>query len=318
MRRVLIVGATSPLARYMAHEFAKQGDALFLAARDEDELQRVASDVRIRYGAIVHTGHFDAVDIETHEAFWQQVVQTMDGLDGVVWVAGSMDGLEEAFCDPSTVRRLIDVNFTGAASLLTLAACYFEQRGSGFIAGVSSVAGDRGRGQNYPYGAAKGGLAVPAGAAQSAEQERRAGHDHQARFHRYAHDVGAGQVAISGVAAAGGARERAGYPARQRHRLRARRVVAGDAGHSQHPRACVQEDEHLATPLAQQESIAFQQQAHPKVAAAHQLPLFTRGSNRSKHHHLPFVYAQLIGLCDRPCSFVQTDAHAFWMLQHSA
>jgi NAD(P)-dependent dehydrogenase (short-subunit alcohol dehydrogenase family) len=29
MRRVLIVGATSPLARYMAHEFAKQGDALF-------------------------------------------------------------------------------------------------------------------------------------------------------------------------------------------------------------------------------------------------------------------------------------------------
>jgi hypothetical protein len=38
--------------------------------------------------------------IETHEAFWQQVVQTMDGLDGVVWVAGSMDGLEEAFCEP--------------------------------------------------------------------------------------------------------------------------------------------------------------------------------------------------------------------------
>jgi short-subunit dehydrogenase len=160
MRRLLIVGATSPLARHMAHEFAKQGDVLFLAARDGDELERVASDVRIRFGTTVYTGRLDAAAIETHEAFWQRVVQAMEGLDGVVWVAGSMEGLEEAFREPQAVRRLIDVNFTGAASLLTLAACYFEQRGTGFIAGVSSVAGDRGRGQNYPYGAAKGGLSL--------------------------------------------------------------------------------------------------------------------------------------------------------------
>jgi decaprenylphospho-beta-D-erythro-pentofuranosid-2-ulose 2-reductase len=58
MRRVLIIGATSPLARYMAHEFAKQGDALFLAARDEDELERVASDVRIRFGTTVYSWSF--------------------------------------------------------------------------------------------------------------------------------------------------------------------------------------------------------------------------------------------------------------------
>lgn len=160
MRRVLVVGATSPLARYMAHEFARLGDKLFLAARDMDELQRVASDVQVRFGASVHTGRFDAAAVETHEAFWQEVLRVLGGLDGVVWVAGTMDGLEEAFREPQAVRRLIDVNFTGAASLLTLAACYFEQQGKGFIAGVSSVAGDRGRGQNYPYGAAKGGFSL--------------------------------------------------------------------------------------------------------------------------------------------------------------
>ncbi|GIV17198.1 MAG: short-chain dehydrogenase [Armatimonadota bacterium] len=160
MRGVLIVGATSPLARYMAHEFARLGDTLFLAARDMDELQRVASDVQVRFGATVHTGRFDAAAVETHEAFWQEVLRVLGGLDGVVWVAGTMDGLEDAFREPQAVRRLIDVNFTGAASLLTLAACYFEERGKGFIAGVSSVAGDRGRAQNYPYGAAKGGLSL--------------------------------------------------------------------------------------------------------------------------------------------------------------
>ncbi|GIV20325.1 MAG: short-chain dehydrogenase [Armatimonadota bacterium] len=160
MRRVLVVGATSPLARYMAHEFARLGDTLFLAGRDMDELQRVASDVQVRFGASVHTGRFDAAAVETHEAFWQEVLRVLGGLDGVVWVAGTMDGLEEAFREPQAVRRLIDVNFTGAASLLTLAACYFEEQSKGFIAGVSSVAGDRGRAQNYPYGAAKGGLSL--------------------------------------------------------------------------------------------------------------------------------------------------------------
>ncbi|MDW8321368.1 MAG: SDR family oxidoreductase [Armatimonadota bacterium] len=160
MRRVLIVGATSPLARYMAHEFARQGDALLLAARDMEELGRVASDVQVRFGVPVHTARFDAAAIEEHEAFWQEVVRNLGGVDGVVWVAGTMEGLEEAFRQPQAVRRLIDVNLTGAASLLTLAACYMEEQGRGFIAGVSSVAGDRGRGQNYPYGAAKGGFSL--------------------------------------------------------------------------------------------------------------------------------------------------------------
>lgn len=160
MRRVLIVGATSPLARYMAHEFARQGDTLLLAARDAEELERVASDVRVRFGIPVHTARFDAAAMQEHEAFWQEVVRMLGEVDGVVWVAGTMDALEEAFREPRAVQRLIDVNFTGAASLLTLAACYFEERGKGFIAGVSSVAGDRGRGQNYPYGAAKGGFSL--------------------------------------------------------------------------------------------------------------------------------------------------------------
>lgn len=160
MKRVLIVGATSPLGRYMAHEFAQMGSALYLAARDLEELERIASDIRVRFGTTVHVGRFDAEAVDTHESFLKTVIETLGGLDGVVWVAGTMEGLQEAFHQPQAVKKLIDVNFTGAASLLTLCACHLEQQGSGFIAGVSSVAGDRGRAQNYPYGAAKGGLSL--------------------------------------------------------------------------------------------------------------------------------------------------------------
>ncbi|MGQ9539713.1 MAG: SDR family oxidoreductase [Armatimonadota bacterium] len=160
MRRVLIAGATSPLARYVAYEFARLGDMLFLAGRDMEEVERVASDVRIRFEVVVHTGHFDASAIEEHERFVQSVIERMGGLDGVVWVAGTMDGLEEAFHNPHALKQLIDVNFTGAASLLTIVARVMEEQNRGFIAGVSSVAGDRGRGQNYPYGSAKGGFSL--------------------------------------------------------------------------------------------------------------------------------------------------------------
>jgi short-subunit dehydrogenase len=39
-------------------------------------------------------------------------------------------------------------------------ANYLEERGRGYIAAVSSVAGDRGRQSNYTYGASKAGLSA--------------------------------------------------------------------------------------------------------------------------------------------------------------
>ena len=55
-------------------------------------------------------------------------------------------------------RRAIDLNFTSAVALLAPLASYLEGRRSGYLAAISSVAGDRGRQSNYTYGAAKAGL----------------------------------------------------------------------------------------------------------------------------------------------------------------
>jgi decaprenylphospho-beta-D-erythro-pentofuranosid-2-ulose 2-reductase len=57
-------------------------------------------------------------------------------------------------------EKIIAANFTGAASILSHCANYFELKKSGFIIGIASVAGDRGRQSNYVYGAAKGALAL--------------------------------------------------------------------------------------------------------------------------------------------------------------
>jgi short-subunit dehydrogenase len=156
---VLILGATSAIARATAAAFAGQSYALYLASRDGDELRRIAADLRLRYGVEVRHGEFDAEATATHEAFFQSVVAAMPNLRGVVLAFGYL-GDPMAARDFRVGEKVIAANFTGAASILSHCANYFEPLKNGFIIGISSVAGDRGRQSNYVYGAAKGALSL--------------------------------------------------------------------------------------------------------------------------------------------------------------
>ena len=156
---VLILGATSAIARATATAFAARGAALYLASRDEDELERIAADLRLHHGVEVSHGLFDAEATETHEVFFKTVIEKMPNLSGVVLAFGFL-GDQQAARDFEVGARVIASNFTGAASILSLCANYFEPLQRGFIIGISSVAGDRGRQSNYVYGAAKGALSL--------------------------------------------------------------------------------------------------------------------------------------------------------------
>jgi decaprenylphospho-beta-D-erythro-pentofuranosid-2-ulose 2-reductase len=156
---VLILGATSAIARATAAAFAARGAALYLASRDLDELQRIAADLRLRYGVEVRYGLFDAEATESHEVFMQSVIEAMHGISGVVLAFGYL-GNQQAARDFKLGAKIIARNFTGAASILSHLANYFEPLKRGFIIGISSVAGDRGRQSNYVYGAAKGALSL--------------------------------------------------------------------------------------------------------------------------------------------------------------
>jgi len=156
---VLILGATSAIARGAACAFARRGHALYLAARDLPELERITADLAIRYGVAVRCGVFDAEAYSTHSGFLDGVVREMNGLTGVLLASGYM-GDSMATRNFESGSRVIAINFTGAASILGLCADYLEKAGSGFIIGITSVAGDRGRQSNYVYGAAKGALSL--------------------------------------------------------------------------------------------------------------------------------------------------------------
>lgn len=158
MPNVLIVGATSAVAQAVARRLVRRGWNLFLAARDGQALETLAADLRVRGGSTIVTGSFDAT-VAGHPDAWEMAANAFPrGLDGVLVCHGYLPDERAGVVGGEELRRTIDVNFTSVAVLLAAAGEHFADRRRGFIAAISSVAGDRGRQSNFCYGAAKAGL----------------------------------------------------------------------------------------------------------------------------------------------------------------
>ena len=160
MRRILIIGATSAIAGAVARRYAVRSDALYLVARNAQRLQAIAADLTVRGATRVATATLDVSDFAAHAAIVDAAERELGGLDTVLIAHGTLS--DQRACESSVedLRREFDVNAVAAMSLLTLLANRFEQRKSGTLAVISSVAGDRGRQSNYVYGAAKAALSA--------------------------------------------------------------------------------------------------------------------------------------------------------------
>ena len=160
-KSVVVLGALSGVARYIADAFAREGFALVLAGRDKTELEILARDLRVRHEIACHCLEFDAMDFESHANTVQQCTDLLGQVPGgVVLCFGYLADQEQAQQDCAIMRRTLDTNLTGAISILEQFSGAFEKRNSGFVVALSSVAGDRGRKMNYIYGAAKAGLST--------------------------------------------------------------------------------------------------------------------------------------------------------------
>jgi len=155
MAWILILGARSDIARAVAHRFAREGFNIYLAARRHEELAADEADLQIRYGIQAKALEFDVLDRDSHSAFYEQFVERPLG---VVCAVGYLGDQKKAERDAEEAKRIIDTNFTGCASMLSIIGNDFEDRGEGFIIGISSAAGDRGRRSNYFYGCSKAAL----------------------------------------------------------------------------------------------------------------------------------------------------------------
>ncbi len=151
----LVIGATSDIGRAIAHTLAEDSRTLQLAARDAARLQREMQDHRVRTEVAVTAYRCDVLD----EDGGVSLLDALDPLpDVAVCVVGLLGDQTESRRDGTAAEQVMRTNYVGPALLMGALAERFEQRGSGVLVGVSSVAGERGRTSNYVYGSAKAGF----------------------------------------------------------------------------------------------------------------------------------------------------------------
>jgi decaprenylphospho-beta-D-erythro-pentofuranosid-2-ulose 2-reductase len=154
-RKVLIVGATSGIAQAVARRYAQQGASLFLVARDSAKLGAVAADLRARGASAVAAFTMDANDTARLPSMQQSAWQALGQVDLALVAHGTLPDAERARTDVTYLIQEFRTNAESVIACLAGLAQSFRLQGSGVLAVIGSVAGDRGRASNYAYGAAK-------------------------------------------------------------------------------------------------------------------------------------------------------------------
>ncbi|MGH8112138.1 MAG: SDR family oxidoreductase [Rhodanobacteraceae bacterium] len=158
--RVLIIGATSAIAEAVARLYATRGASFYLLVRDRNRGEALAQDLTVRGAADARIGVLDVSDFPVHAAVIEAAWAAFGGFDVAAIAHGTLP--DQARCDADTdyAVREFTVNGVATVALANHVAQKLEAQGSGTLAVISSVAGDRGRASNYLYGSAKAAVST--------------------------------------------------------------------------------------------------------------------------------------------------------------
>ena len=152
-KSVLILGAKSDIAKATAMQFAKNGFNLILVGRDvKSELNEFSFIITQEFEQKVFLHDLDILDRDATDSFLNGIEIIPEGIISFIGLLGNQ---HKAINEPYHVEIILTSNFNAIVPILDYFAIQFENRSSGFIVGVSSVAGERGRKSNYYYGSAK-------------------------------------------------------------------------------------------------------------------------------------------------------------------
>ena len=155
MKNLLVLGATSAIAQAYVNRVANQCEKIVLVARNGDKLQHITSHVSTVSDAVVTPIESDLADVDEHEKLVSTAVGALGTIDCVLIAYGQLPDQKRCVEEPRYALDQFNLNGTSTVSLSAHLAKHLSKQGSGTLAVIGSVAGDRGRKSNYCYGAAK-------------------------------------------------------------------------------------------------------------------------------------------------------------------
>ncbi|MEV6771126.1 glucose 1-dehydrogenase [Nocardia sp. NPDC051030] len=156
---VVVTGGSRGLGKAMVEAFAAEGADVVIASRKLDSCERLATEIREKYGTRALSVACNVSDWAQCDALIEAVYAEFGRVDVLVNNAGlsplylSLDQVGEALFD-----KVIGVNLKGPFRLTSVIGTRMASGPGGSIINISSIGAIRADGQALPYAAAKAGL----------------------------------------------------------------------------------------------------------------------------------------------------------------
>ena len=152
-KTIWITGASSGIGKALAIKFAQEGWKVAISARRENLLEEISrSQNNIDYFPL------DVTDSEKCKKVFNDVKKKLGDINISVFCTGIHDPKSEKKLNLEKVRKIMEVNFFGTVNSINAVYDYYNDKKSGQISIVSSVAGYRGLPAAGAYCASKSAL----------------------------------------------------------------------------------------------------------------------------------------------------------------
>ncbi|TZG00222.1 SDR family NAD(P)-dependent oxidoreductase (plasmid) [Chryseobacterium panacisoli] len=150
-KTVLILGANSDVAKQCIKQYVEKGFTVIAASRNTTSLDDFIHSNHLD-SSKVSVLFFDAADFDSHQEFYSDL-PTKPHI--VVYAAGFLVDNQKALADFKGARQMMEVNYMGGVSILSIIAMDESNKNLERIIGLSSLSGVRGRKSNFVYGSTK-------------------------------------------------------------------------------------------------------------------------------------------------------------------
>ncbi|UKB83495.1 SDR family NAD(P)-dependent oxidoreductase [Chryseobacterium sp. MEBOG06] len=150
-KTVLILGANSDVAKQCIKQYISKGFSVVAASRNTQSLEDFTLENNLDRSKVTVL-YFDAADFNSHQKFYSELPAKPHT---VVYAAGFLVDNHKALTDFQGAKQMMEVNYMGGVSILSIIAMDKTNRNLERIIGLSSLSGVRGRKSNFVYGSTK-------------------------------------------------------------------------------------------------------------------------------------------------------------------
>ncbi len=152
-KSIWITGASSGIGRALAIKFANEGWKVAASARRENLLKELNKE-----NENIHSFPLDVTNIDQCKTVFKSIIEKFNNIEISVFGTGIHDPKSEKKFNLDKIRKIMEVNYFGTMNSINAVYDYYNNKKSGQISIISSVAGYRGLPAAGAYCASKSAL----------------------------------------------------------------------------------------------------------------------------------------------------------------